>query len=115
MADCSGCGSNKSRVVRTWWDKELQKIQDACDICAGIGAGAGPADVFYPYGSGVHVEENIAYPRGHAQEGKPIPFSSKRGKAEAMKRAGVREAGDKVHGARHDSSMVPKNRKTFFT
>jgi hypothetical protein len=53
-------------------------------------------DVYYGYGSGTHTEENICDP----QTGQPIPFSSKEGKWEAMQKAGVREVGDKVHGAR---------------
>lgn len=69
-------------------------------------------DVWYGYGSGVHSEENIAYPKGHPNEGQPIPFHDKRSKAAAMKIAGVREAGDRVHGSR-DESMVPRNRKTY--
>ncbi len=76
-----------------------------------IRGGATP-DVWYGYGSGVHSEENIAYPRGHPNEGQPIPFYDKSSKAAAMKLAGVHEAGDRIRGAR-DESMVPKNRKTY--
>lgn len=63
-------------------------------------------DVWYGYGSGTHIEENICNP----ETGQPIPFSSKRGKWEAMQKAGVVEAGDRVHGARH----IEKNRGLKF-
>ena len=56
----------------------------------------GIKDVYYGYGSGEHTEENICSP----ETGKPIPFSSKQGKWEAMQKAGIVEAGDPVHGAR---------------
>ncbi len=53
-------------------------------------------DVWYGYGSGTHIEENICDP----ETGRPIPFSSKNGKWEAMQRAKVCEVGDRVRGAR---------------
>lgn len=74
---------------------------------------SGVPDVWYGYGSGVHTEENIAYPHGHPKAGEPIPFHDKRSKKAAMDLAGVREAGDRVHGYRNED-MVPKNRKKYF-
>ena len=71
------------------------KYEKTCADCWS-GKQGGIPDVWYGYGSGEHVEENIADP----ETGKPIPFSSKRGKWEAMQKAGVREAGDVMHGAR---------------
>ncbi len=71
------------------------KYDKTCSDCY-EGKIVGTPDVWYGYGSGTHVEENIADP----ETGVPIPFSSKQGKWEAMKRAGVREVGDKIHGAR---------------
>jgi hypothetical protein len=68
-----------------------------CSEC--MSPAGGVPDVWYGYGSGTHTEENIAYPHGHPQAGQPIPFSSRRSKQEAMRIAGVQEAGDKVHGA----------------
>ncbi len=85
-------------------------------FCAHCVTGVTPVkpDVYYGYGSGTHTEENIAYPNGHPQAGKPIPFSSAREKAQAMKTAGVHEAGDRVKGMRRED-MVPQNRKKYFT
>lgn len=79
-----------------------------------ITKGSGVPDVWYGYGSGVHSEENIAYPQGHEKAGQPIPFWDKQSKKAAMDLAGVREAGDRKHGARNED-MVPKKRKTYFT
>lgn len=70
--------------------------------------GKGMPDVYYGYGSGTHSEENIADP----QTGEPIPFWDKASKREAMRRAGVIEAGDRVHGARNED-MHPSKRKTY--
>jgi hypothetical protein len=64
-------------------------------------------DAWYGYGSGVHSEENIADPK----TGQPIPFYDKHSKAAAMKMAGVREVGDKIHGSRNETGK----RKTYFT
>jgi hypothetical protein len=71
------------------------KFDKFCRECV---SGTGPKvkDVWYGYGSGEHTEENICDPT----TGKPIPFSSKQGKWEAMQKAKVREAGDIIHGAR---------------
>lgn len=72
--------------------------------------GSGTPDVWYGYGSGIHTEENIADPK----TGEPIPFWDKRSKLAAMRKAGVKEAGDRVHGARNEE-MLPQKRKKYFT
>lgn len=71
------------------------KYERLCTDCH-KGPSKGIKDVYYGYGSGTHTEENICDPK----TGQPIPFSSKQGKWEAMQKAGVREAGDPIHGAR---------------
>lgn len=70
------------------------KWEKYCDRC--VSGVTGIPDVWYGYGSGTHTEENICDPKS----GQPIPFSSKREKQEAMRRAGVVEVGDRVHGSR---------------
>ena len=75
-----------------------------------IRRGAAIPDVYYGYGSGEHTEENIADPK----TGEPIPFRDKASKREAMRRAGVIEAGDRVHGYRNED-MTPQKRKKYFT
>lgn len=107
---CVGCGSTDSSLFRFWRVDVHNNMTVFCRDCHS-GTGAVP-DVWYGYGSGEHCEENIAYPRGHEKEGQPIPFHSKQSKAAAMRLAGVREAGDRIHGARNED-MVPKNRKTY--
>lgn len=110
FSTCTGCGST-DRDNFSFWRIDIHNIGTVfCRNCH-KGTTAVP-DVWYGYGSGTHSEENIAYPKGHPNEGEPIPFNSKHGKAAAMKIAGVREAGDRIHGARNED-MVPKNRKTY--
>lgn len=92
---CRSCNQIAYRVQTTFTS---EGPKDKCTNC-GLNKGVWVPDVAYPYGSGEHTEENIAYPRGHEKEGQPIPFSSRRGKAEAMRIAGIREAGDRSHGA----------------
>lgn len=110
MAKCNGCGNEAATRVRSFFFEG--KLVDICDVCSEVKAKAVP-DVWYGYGSGTHTEENIAYPKGHPSEGQPIPFSDKRSKAEAMRIAGVREAGDKKHGMRNESHIHFK-KKTYF-
>lgn len=85
-------------------------------FCSNCVTGITPVkpDVWYGYGSGTHTEENIAYPNGSPRAGQPIPFSSAREKARAMKVAGVHEAGDRVKGMRRED-MVPSKRVRYFT
>lgn len=92
---CSSCGlegfDNIVRFVTTLAGEEFYYCRDCRS-----GKSVGVKDVWYGYGSGTHTEENICDP----ETGKPIPFSSRQGKWEAMQKAGVVEAGDKFHGAR---------------
>lgn len=93
---CYGCGKPDTEV------KFRKGICDQNDImlwyCSDCHTGkqAGIPDVWYGYGSGTHTEENICDP----QTGQPIPFHDKTSKLAAMRRAGVREAGDRKHGSR---------------
>lgn len=109
---CVSCGKTLKNESSF---KCIQRLSGAveyeCSQCM-THTGAVP-DVWYGYGSGEHTEENIAYPKGHPKEGQPIPFHDKQSKRAAMREAGVREAGDRIHGARNED-MVPKNRKKYF-
>ena len=106
---CSHCEKEVSETIKLRVEKKPVQAVTPVHITKGTGT----ADVWYGYGSGTHVEENIAYPNGHEKAGQPIPFSSRQEKAAAMKIAGVREAGDRVKGMRNED-MVLKNRKKYF-
>ncbi len=71
------------------------KFDKFCKDCV-TGTIVNIKDVYYGYGSGTHTEPNICDPA----TGQPIPFSSRQGKWEAMQKAKVVEAGDRIHGAR---------------
>lgn len=94
---CAGCGSKEN--FRFWCIPGKGTPYVLCRDCKSGGFTAVP-DVWYGYGSGTHTEENIADPK----TGEPIPFWDKRSKADAMRRAGVREAGDRIHGSRPDET-----------
>lgn len=115
MEKCDGC-SREIDDVTVLLKRMVAPVSGAlrryCSGCCSGSTSASP-DVYYGYGSGTHTEENIAYPNGTEKAGQPIPFSSKREKAMAMKIAGVHEAGDRVKGMRRDD-MVPANRKKYF-
>ncbi len=110
--NCSSCNKSFDDVSLQRMVIDDGNIYKYCRNCCSPTLTAIP-DVYYGYGSGTHKEENIAYPNGHPQAGQPIPFSSKREKAEAMRIAGVREAGDRKRGQRRDD-MTPQKRKTYF-
>lgn len=90
---CVGCGSKEDFVFY-----RIDIKNNTTVLCRNCHKGNRPGvrDVWYGYGSGEHTEENICDPA----TGKPIPFSSREGKYQAMKKAGVVEAGDTIHGAR---------------
>jgi hypothetical protein len=102
---CSHCDHEVAEKIK--FDVVKKEVPEEHQIR--ITKGGGTPDVWYGYGSGIHSEENIADP----VTGEPIPFWDKTSKREAMRRAGVREAGDKVHGARNDD-MTPGKRKKYF-
>jgi hypothetical protein len=96
--NCQGCKrviDEETVKLRRIVTNDYGKFEKFCTDCV-MGTVKNLPDVWYGYGSGTHTEENIADPA----TGKPIPFSSKQGKWEAMQKAGVRECGDKIHGAR---------------
>lgn len=105
--ECSGCGNKDAHKVRmVFVSGEKYESCNACDVSSSSSP-LNP-DISYLYGSGTYTEENICDP----QTLRPIPFSSKREKWEAMKRAGVREMGDKKHGARIEHGNTGKK---YFT
>lgn len=106
FSKCAGCDSS-DRL--TFYKIDAQNHCSALCWDCRKGGIVGIPDVAYPYGSGTHSEENIAYPQGHPKCGQPIPFSDKRSKLEAMKLAGVMEAGDRRNGALNQTK-----RKTYF-
>lgn len=114
MAECRGCNNTQATrlktVYHTFPKEDGSSITETCDRCSPAKLGGYVPDVWYGYGSGEQTEENICYPKGHEKEGQRIPFSSKKGKAEAMKIAGIREAGDRKHGMRNESHL---NRKIY--
>lgn len=95
--NCNSCNRYIDDVevkLRKIITNDAGKFEKFCKDC--VTGTTGVKDVYYGYGSGTHTEDNICDP----SNGQPIPFSSKRGKWEAMQKAGVAEVGDRVHGAR---------------
>jgi hypothetical protein len=102
---CLNCGTTDDSTFRYWCIDAKNFCYVLCRNCR-KGSTAVP-DVYYGYGSGIHSEENIADPK----TGEPIPFWDKTSKREAMRRAGVMECGDRVHGARNDDMTQEKRKK----
>ena len=102
---CCGRQVEYSLLKRSIAPGDGTALRRYCKECV---SGNGPAvpDVYLGKATGVITEENICDPK----TGKPIPFYDKASKKAAMEIAGIREAGDKVHGARPDNK-----RATYFT
>lgn len=107
MEHCSGCNKSFEEVSLVKCVISGNGFYKYCNKCSQP-SGASIPDVWYGYGSGEHSEENIAYPKGHPRQGQPIPFFDKRSKKAAMEQAGIREAGDRKHGARNESNAGKK-------
>ena len=93
---CGGCSNEHAYHIV--YRGEGSGLVECCDRCGNLGSISVP-DVYLGPGGGVRVEENLADPK----TGKPIPFQTKKEKAEIMKMLGVREAGDRFHGARNET------------
>lgn len=108
MLECSGCGNKSAHRTRTMFT-EGGKIE-GCDECMGLStAGTGSPDVYLGGGGGTQTDENLVDPKS----GKEVPFSSKREKAEVMKRLGVRQAdsAERQGGLRESTDK----KRTYFT
>lgn len=90
---CNGCGNQQARVWRRY-----EGGQEACDACGGLGSVYVP-DVFFksPY-----LDENLGNPKRDAKEKNGVWVESRRHKAQLMAEQGLREAGDRVRGARNE-------------
>lgn len=108
---CASCNSTDNETFTFWCVGEKGDKYVLCRSCRK--GGVSVPDVWYGYGSGIHSEENIAYPNGHEKGGQPIPFWDKASKRDAMRLAGVQEAGDRVKGVRNED-MTPGKRKKYF-
>lgn len=107
---CCGRKLDYSLLKRSIAPADGSALQRFCKDCVSGNAPAMP-DVYFgkEYINGaINYEENIADPK----TGKPIPFYDKASKAAAMKQAGVREAGDRVHGARNEDTL--RSGKKYF-
>jgi hypothetical protein len=103
---CGTCLSDKARAVSVRYREG--KWHDFCDVCSDVRV-QGLPDVFLGSNGGIQTDDNIRDPKS----GEMIPFSTKREKLAAMKRAGVRQApsAEREHGHRNESHL---NRKTYF-
>lgn len=90
---CSHCHSDKAWHVVSRFNSETGNFEECCDSCGLQGSGTGVPDV-YLRRSG-QTFDNLC-----DKMGRPIPIQSKRHKKEVMDSLGVREAGERVNGAR---------------
>ena len=99
---CRTCGNQNAVRIHIFYDSESATRTETCDSCGALGNLYAP-DVYFdrPY-----LDPNLVTPKDHnSPDG--IWVESKRHKAQLLKEQGLRECGDRVHGAR---SYDPKIR-----
>lgn len=106
--DCCKTQVTSSRLRQCVAPGDGTQLRRYCKDCVSGNPPAIPDVYLSPTAHGIQYEENIADPK----TGKPIPFYDKASKKAAMDIAGVREAGDKVHGARNEENL---RKKTYFS
>ena len=88
---CNGCGNTEAYIIRCTKDDE------SCNSCGGIALPWLP-DVSF---RGAYLDPNLGHPsRPHERDG--VMVYSKRHKETLLREQGLREVGDKRHGARNE-------------
>lgn len=92
---CASCGATNYHYWRVaFYNRERF---EQCSECSKEGTPNLSPDVYFDGSKGAfQTDPNLC-----ERNGQKIPFSSKREKAAILKRLGIREAGDKEHGARN--------------
>jgi len=93
---CDGCGNQKAWRQTIRWDDTTHEKFETCDRC-GDCSGGGVPDVYFRSPEWV---EHLADENDPKTWDKGTFVTSKRQKAEVMKRLNLRESGDRIHGAR---------------
>ncbi len=105
---CDNCGAESHHFYRVCFTLKGERYSE-CSECSNRATPSLSPDVYFDKSKGAfQTDPNLCDRRTG-----PIPFSSKREKAQIMKRLGVREAGDKEHGSRNwdKKAQVPKDFK----
>jgi len=90
---CNNCGNENAYHLKARWNTKENKFEELCDTCGRLDSYALP-DVYFrePYWDEHLADETN--PNGHW-------ISSKGAKREVMRKLGLNEAGDRIHGARN--------------
>lgn len=100
---CDNCGSTTWHYFRIKCS-DTQELYRGCSNCLSQKTpGLAPSVYFDPSKGSDQTDPNLCN-----RDGTRIPFSSKREKAAILKQKGIREAGDKVHGARNFDKTASK-------
>ena len=90
--ECRNCGNKAAYNVRTVYDDG--RLEDSCDRCGGVRTTL--YDAYCPTGG--YFDEHLSHPDKPASYGGTF-VPDKATTARLMKEYGLREAGDRVHGA----------------
>lgn len=100
---CDNCGSITWHYFRIKCS-DAQELYRGCSDCLNETTPNLSPDVYFDSSKG----SNQTDPNLCRRNGTPIPFSGKREKAAILKQKGIREAGDKIHGARNFDKTASK-------
>lgn len=103
---CYGCKSDKATRTLTGRSAEGEKWE-RCNLCRNLPPIWLP-DMYLGTKGGIQTDENLC-----GDDGRPIPFQTKREKAIIAKQLGLRQSdsAERQHGARNESHL---HRKKYF-
>ncbi len=95
--DCDGCGSKAATWIRR------NSAGETCDCCGAAGP-QGLRDVYFP---GPYLDPHLIDTNDVRQKD-GVWITSRRQKAEIMRKMGVREVGDRVGGERKEDRLAQR-------
>lgn len=96
MATCPSCQSDLARML--FYRTDGKTIRCSCDRCGTVSGTISHADVYF---RGPYYDPNIVDENDSSTWNKGTYVESREHKAELFKKHGLRESGDRVHGARN--------------
>lgn len=89
MSECTNCGNKNAYHTRSWYNGQLERIEQVCNNCGLDGAGETVPDVYLP-------RSGMTFQALCDKTGKPIPIQSKQHKQQVMNELGLRECPDRI-------------------
>jgi hypothetical protein len=102
--ECSGCGNPVAYAIKSILFNG--QMQDFCDKCGGVTSIANVPDCYVPPG-GMHFE-HLSHPDYPESYGGTF-CASKAEKSYYLKKYGLAESGDRIHGTNHYDPLAARH------